>query len=139
MGFRPTMGSCDIYYSRKEGEFWSFPLNVGQNINSGAWDSQPAISADGNTIYFVSRRRGGYGGTDIYYSHKDSLGQWTKAKNMGPTINTFGNEMAPYIHADGKTLYFSSDGHVGMGKMDLFFTKKSKTGEWSKPENLGIL
>ncbi|MFA8450949.1 MAG: OmpA family protein [Bacteroidales bacterium] len=136
-GIKPGMGSCDIYYTRKEGKKWSYPINLGSNVNSYTWDSQPSISPDGRTIFFTSRRKGGYGKADLWMCEKDSTGNWQAAKNLGAEINTFGNEFAPFIHADNQTLYFSSDGHVGMGKMDLFVSRRKEDGSWSKPQNLG--
>lgn len=136
-GLQYGIGSCDIYYMRKKEGVWSFPLNAGPMINSSSWDSQPSISPDGRVMYFSSKRKGGYGGADIWYSTKDSLGHWMPAKNLGATINTEGDEFAPYIHSDDRSLYFSSDGHVGMGRKDLFITRLQDDGSFSEPKNLG--
>ncbi len=129
-------GRCDLYISRRTGNEWSKPQNLGAGVNSRAWESQPALSADGRTLYFVSDRPGGYGGHDIWISTMDETGQWQKAVNLGPTINTPDNEQAPFLHANGQTLYFASNGHVGMGGMDLFFSNK-KGEEWAEPVNMG--
>lgn len=130
-------GSCDIYYSFKIGDQWTYPENAGRNINSGNWDSQPSVSADGNQLYFTSNRPGGLGGADIYISTLDAEGYWQKPENAGPVINTAEDDKSPFIHPDGRTLYFSSAGHPGMGGSDLFITRKDAEGNWQKPENLG--
>lgn len=130
-------GSCDLYYSGKKGEEWVSPRNMGDVINSYAWDSQPSFSSDGRTLYFVSARPGGHGGSDIWKSVLSDEGRWSKPQNLGFPINTSGEEMAPFIHPDGRTLYFSSDGHLGLGKKDLFVSKRQQDGTWSKPFNLG--
>ncbi|MFA8300726.1 MAG: OmpA family protein [Hyphomicrobiales bacterium] len=136
-GMSNSFGSCDIYYTkRNEDGSWAIPRNMGQNINSSSWDSQPSISADGNTLYFASRRRGGKGGVDIWMSKRKN-GRWTKAVNLGKTINTRLDEATPFIHFDDKTLYFASEGHLGMGDKDIFISKKDEKGNWSEPINLG--
>ena len=130
-------GSCDIYVSKREGEnVWSKPKNLGANVNSNAWDSQPTIASDGRTLFFVSNREGGFGGSDIYYSYLKSDGTWTKAKNLGGKINTEGNEISPFIHPSNTTLYFASDGHIGMGGMDIYFTNIIN-GKFTEPKNMG--
>ncbi|MCS6823456.1 MAG: OmpA family protein [Cytophagaceae bacterium] len=130
------LGSCDLYVSYKEGNSWTEPQNMGSNINSPNWDSEPSLSADGKTLYFTSERKGGQGGLDIWYSQLAENGTWTKAKNIGPIINTKGDEASPFIHASGKILYFASKYHIGMGGYDLFFSTKNDTS-WSEPKNLG--
>lgn len=130
-------GSCDIYFSEKIGNTWTQPENAGRNINSGNWDSQPSVSADGKYLFFTSNRPGGYGGADIYISVLGDDGYWEKPVNAGPVINTPEDDKSPFIHPDGRTLYFSSNGHPGMGGSDLFFTKKDAGGNWQTPENLG--
>ncbi|MFN8397886.1 MAG: OmpA family protein [Bacteroidia bacterium] len=129
------VGDCDIYVSKLQGATWSKPQNLGPVVNSPQWDSQPSISSDGKTLYFCSRRPGGKGLEDIWYSTLVN-GAWTAPVNIGEPINTAGAEVSPFIHADGKTLYFSSDEHPGYGALDLFMTK-SNGQAWSKPENLG--
>lgn len=131
------LGSCDIYVSKKESGKWQAPHNLGAPINSRGWESQPAISADGRTLYFVSNKPGGYGGYDIYRSHLLADGQWSTPQNLGPQINTPFDESAPYIHADGQTLYFASNGWPGYGQKDIFSTKTDSLGHWSTPKNLG--
>ncbi len=130
-------GSCDLYQIVKTGNNWGRAHNLGTPVNTVSWDSQPFLSSDGKTLYFTSRRQGGIGGSDIWMSEKQADGNWGMPVNLGNNINTSGNEMAPYIHADTKTLYFSSDTHAGLGGYDLFMSKKDENGEWSKAKNLG--
>lgn len=131
------LGRCDIYVSHKNGKDWGEPFNLGAPINSPYWESQPAISPDGGTLYFVSNRPGGLGGYDIWKSTLKSDGHWSNPENLGPDINTPYDEHTPFIHPDGKTLYFSSDGWPGMGNKDIFMSRTNENGKWSKPENLG--
>ena len=130
------LGSCDIYVSERNGNTWSKPKNLGVNVNSSAWDSQPSIASDGRTLFFVSNREGGFGKSDIYYSYLKKDGSWTKAKNLGEKINTQNNEISPFIHPSNTTLYFSSDGHIGMGGQDIFYSK-IENGKFSSPINIG--
>ena len=134
---RDGFGSCDIYISFRNGNTWSESENLGSQINSTQWDSQPCLSPDKKDLYFASRRQDGYGGSDIYVSHLQPNGRWTKPENLGPSINTPGDEQCPFIHADNQTLYFTSNGHLGYGDADLFFVRKTSPGAWTKPENLG--
>ena len=131
-------GNYDLYISYITPEGWSEPENLGENINSAYWDSGPSISPDSRTLYFTSDRPGGFGGRDLYISTRQANGKWGPAVNMGETINTAGNELYPYIHADNQTLYFTSDAWPGYGKTDLFITRKTSTDTWSTPENLGF-
>ncbi len=131
------MGSCDLYRMSKTGSKWGIAHNLGVIVNTGSWDSQPFLSSDGNTLYFASRRKGGLGGSDIWKTTKQADGSWGTPVNLGDSINTPGNEMAPYIHADTKTLYFSSDTRPGLGGYDLFMSKKDRNGNWSQAVNLG--
>lgn len=130
------LGRCDIYLSRKDGNQWGKAINLGNIINSEYWESQPSISADGNTLYFVSNRPGGIGGYDIWKSTLNDDSRWTTPTNLGVGINTEFDESTPFIHSDGKTLYFSSDGWPGMGNKDIFVSTLEK-GIWSRPRNLG--
>jgi len=132
---RSSMGSCDLYISYKLGEQWTDPENMGININSRNWESQPSLSADGRILYFVSDRSGGYGKRDIWKSQWVD-GQWTKAANLGPTINTPEEEVSPFIHVNGQTLYFSSKGYPGMGGYDIFYSEW-QGNKWTIPNNLG--
>jgi hypothetical protein len=136
--FRPdSYGGCDLYYSEKQGDTWSEVKNVGPVVNSKSWDSQPAIAPDGKTLYFASKRPGGLGSSDIWKSERKPDGQWGKPVNLGTPVNTSDGEMAPFIHYDNSTLYFSSNGLPGMGGADLF-RSVYKDGQWSQPENLGF-
>lgn len=130
-------GSCDIYYTEYIRKRWSKPVNLGPAVNSKAWDSQPSISSDGRFLFFSSNRPGGFGNKDIYVSFKRKDGTWSMAKNLGETINTKGDEEAPFIHADGSTLYFMSDGHPGMGSSDIYLSKTRDYNEWAQPLNIG--
>lgn len=131
-------GSCDIYASfyRGNGQ-WSKALNLGPNVNSKVWDTQPSISSDGKTLYFVRGSHGRSKNKDIYYTKLQSDGTWGKAEKLGGPINTSGNETSPFIHFDNKTIYFSSDGHPGLGELDFFVSRKNEDGTWGDPENLG--
>jgi outer membrane protein OmpA-like peptidoglycan-associated protein len=130
-------GSCDLYVSERNGDSWSKPKNLGEPLNSGAWDAQPTISPDGKTLIFTSRRSGGLGMADLWLSNRRDNGTWTMPVNMGDSINTELDEFGPFLHPDGKTLFFSSAGHPGMGGKDIFFSKKNANGTWSSPVNLG--
>jgi len=130
-------GSCDLYYSQKTGNEWSRPVNMGPVVNTPAWDSQPSVSPDGRTLYFSSARRGSIGKMDIWHTTLDEQGNWTQPRNLGPVINTEGREMSPFIHPDNQTLFFASDGHPGMGGLDIFYSRRDENGKWSKPINLG--
>lgn len=131
------LGSCDIYFAERQGNKWGEPVNLGTPVNTPSWEAQPSVSPDGKTLYFASNRRGGNGNMDIWYSQKDINGNWEIPVNLSEEINTGGNEMSPFIHVDNQTLYFSSDGHTGMGGYDLFLSRRDEEKGWSKPENLG--
>jgi outer membrane protein OmpA-like peptidoglycan-associated protein/Tol biopolymer transport system component len=131
-------GSCDIYWSRNTGGQWSEPENLGPVVNSGAWDSQPSFSSDGKTLYFASKRAGGKGSSDIWKTElKQDGSSWSVPVNLGDSINTPQEEMAPFIHPDDRTLYFSSRGHPGMGGFDLYYSRKDADGNWTNPVDLG--
>jgi len=132
-----NFGRYDIYIVAKNEAGWTLPTNLGPAINSAWWESAPSISPDGEALYFCSDMPGGYGGIDIYVAYKNKKGGWNKAINLGPTINTAGDEQTPFIHADNNTLYFSSTGWPGFGGADLFVSHKKIDGLWSKPINLG--
>ncbi|MBL7892133.1 MAG: PD40 domain-containing protein [Bacteroidia bacterium] len=128
----------DLYTSSLEGDKWTVPTPLGSDINTPFWETHACISADGNTIYFVSDRKGGQGGRDIYRCVKLPNGQWSLALNLGPTVNTAYDEDSPFIHPDGVTLYFSSNGHKTMGGFDIFYTSKNnEEGKWSAPVSMG--
>ncbi len=128
--------SGDIYWSKHKGDKWTKPLAFPSPINSNYQESSASYSYDGKRLFFVSNRPGGYGGKDIYYSDKDGNGNWSKAINIGNTINTSYDEIAVFAQADGKTLYFSSEGHQGMGSFDIYKTTL-ENGQWTTPVNLG--
>jgi flagellar motor protein MotB/tetratricopeptide (TPR) repeat protein len=131
------LGSCDLYFSSFHNGSWSIPYNLKWPVNTTGWESTPSITADGNVLYFSSNRTGGLGGKDIWYSKMKADGTWAIPVNMGKTINTEGNEMSPFIHFDGKTLYFASDGRPGMGGYDLYMSRMKDDSTWSEPRNLG--
>jgi len=130
------LGSCDLYISYKKDNEWTKPENMGPTINSAAWESQPSLTADGKTIYFASGRKGSKGGYDVWTSSQNENGQWKNPENLGDKINTLGAEVSPFIDPSGNVLYYSSEGKVGMGGLDLFYTIKNDTG-WTIPQNLG--
>ncbi len=131
-------GSCDIYASFYQGnDIWSKPVNLGDSVNSKIWDSQPSISSDGRTLYFVRGRNNYDKNIDIYYAELRPDGGWGRAKKLPGKVNTEGRETSPFIHFDNQSLYFSSDGHLGMGDLDFFVSRKQKDDSWGKPQNLG--
>ncbi len=131
--------NCDIYYSDLINGQWTDPKKV-EGINDPVyWDSQPSIASDGVTLYFCSDRKGGFGGVDIYKTVRTVLtGIWSPPENLGPIINTSGNEMSPFVHSDFQTLYFSSDGLPGVGGNDIFISRKGDDGKWTEPKNMGV-
>jgi len=132
-----AIGNCDLYISRRTGNNWSAPINLGLNVNSTEWDSQPSLSADGRTLYFTSTRRGGQGQEDIYVTTLQPDGNWSPAQNVGTPVNTPGKDMAPFIHASGTTLYYVTDGLIGMGGLDALPREQTPAGTWTTPTNLG--
>jgi outer membrane protein OmpA-like peptidoglycan-associated protein/tetratricopeptide (TPR) repeat protein len=145
-------GSCDLFVSKiapntaaeaelelknNQLKMWGPRANLGESVNSASWDAQPSVSGDGQMLIFASSRPGGFGGKDLWVSRK-VRGRWTSPKNLGPKINTSSDEEAPFIHYDGRTLYFSSNGHPGYGGHDLFIARLDDQDQWSKPTNLGV-
>ncbi len=130
------IGECDIYISKYNGASWSSPVNLGEGVNSANYETQPWLSHDGRTLYFVSTRPGGHGGTDIWYSQLENE-LWGEPKNLGIPVNTPGNEYSPSLHASGQVLYFSSDFHDGFGGMDIFYVDKKESG-WGEVKNMGF-
>jgi tetratricopeptide (TPR) repeat protein len=126
----------DIYVSRLVGEKWSEPKKLGKNVNTEFWEGSCSISADGQYLYFSSERPGGSGGRDIYVSKKLETGEWGPALNLGTNINTPYNDDAPFIHPDGITVFFSSEGHNSIGGYDIFYSIK-KDNDWITPINMG--
>lgn len=131
--------NCDIYSSENINDEWKPIKKISPNVNHPVyWDSQPTLSADGNTLYFASDRPGGYGGIDIYFTIRNpQTGEWSVPKNAGPKINTGGDEKTPFMHSDSETLYFSSNGHFGFGGYDIFYIRKDDKGNWLDAENIG--
>ncbi|TNE55014.1 MAG: hypothetical protein EP344_13670 [Bacteroidetes bacterium] len=132
-----SLGSCDLYWSQQKGGSWTKPVPFSAAINSEHWDAQPSISPDGRTIFFSSTRPGGQGGKDLWFTTRQSDGRWTQPENLGAAINSRGDEQTPFIHPDGQTLYFTSDGLPGMGENDLYFVRRQADGSWGSPQNLG--
>ena len=128
-------GGCDLYFSQFRGGRWTTALNLGSTINSMAWESQPSLTDNGRTLYFSSNRDGGFGGRDIYVSYFNN-NKWSAPINLGEPVNTKGNEESPFVHQDGETLYFMSNGHPGLGSHDLFISRK-KGEAWTEVKNLG--
>ncbi|MEX2483172.1 MAG: OmpA family protein [Brumimicrobium sp.] len=135
---REGKGSCDLFITKQLGKRWTNPKNLPGDVNTAQWESQPSLSADGKTLYFV-RRVGGRGTqrSDIFMSTKNEDGTWGKANPLPDNINTSGMESSVLIHPDGQTLYFSSEGHVGMGGYDIYMSRKDPLGNWGDPVNLG--
>lgn len=132
-----AQGSCDLYWSQRKNEAWTKPVPFSATINGPSWDGQPCISADGKTLYFSSDRVGGQGGRDLWFSTRQAGGKWTTPENLGKRINTAGDEQTPFLHPDGQTLYFTSDGRPGMGENDLYLVRRLPDGTWGEPQNLG--
>lgn len=136
---RTGLGSCDLFFSQKVGTTWRKPLNLGEKINSYYWESQPSIAADGTTLYFVRGKSTARGvqEQDIWVSKLSSGGVWQKATKVEGYVNTAFEEESVLIHPDGETMYFSSNGHVGMGGLDIYMSKIQPDGSWGEPTNLG--
>jgi outer membrane protein OmpA-like peptidoglycan-associated protein/tetratricopeptide (TPR) repeat protein len=130
-------GSCDLYIAYKVNGMWQRPKNMGKNVNSRSWDSQPSLSADGRILFFSSNRKGGFGGNDIWYSVMQNDASWSEAKNLGSVVNTPKDEISPFMFFNNEILFFSSNGHPGFGGMDIQLSKVVD-GEFTKPENLGL-
>lgn len=131
-------GVGNIYESEFTlGTGWSLPELTGSNVNSTSNEFFATVTADDQRLYFVSDRKGGIGGKDIWYAQKLPNGEWGKAINMGEPINTPYDEDAPYFHPDGKTMYFASNGHRSMGGYDVFFSQLDENNVWTNPKNLG--
>ncbi|MCD6017300.1 MAG: hypothetical protein K0S53_421 [Bacteroidetes bacterium] len=136
--YKDDKGDGNIYSTTLDGDIWSTPVKLNNNINSKHWEPSAFISADGHAIYFASNRPGGFGGRDIYVSQKTEKGEWGKAFNMGALINTPYDEDAPFIHPDGITLFFSSNGNKTMGGFDVMYSTLSNDGKkWLEPVNVG--
>lgn len=136
---RTGKGSCDLFITKKLGSRWMDPVNLPGKVNSFHWETQPSLSADGKTMYFIRgiRGRDATNNSDIYVTRLQDNGEWGTPERLPDYINTPDQEESVLIHPDGKTLYFASRGHVGMGGSDLYVTRMNDKGEWSQPENLG--
>lgn len=134
---RKTIGGCDLYSSSFVDGIWMRPINLGRQLNSESNDSQPSLSGDGQTLYFRSSREGGFGNFDIWSATKSTEGIWSNVQNLGEYINTAGNDETPFLHKDGLTLYFSSDGRDGLGDLDLYLARRDQwDAEWSSIEHM---
>ena len=133
-------GSCDLFYSEIQSDStWTQPVNLGLNVNTRGWDSHPALSITGDTLFFASDRLGGFGLSDIYFSIRNKKGEWQPAQNMGPTINTRNNDLSPFFHPTYGVLYFSSNGQLyNFGEFDIY-KSYGNNGYWSEPQNIGPL
>lgn len=126
----------EIHYTTRDSDFYKLnPLNI---FNSNSWENHVTVSSDEKTLYFVSDRPGGIGGTDIWRCVQLPNGEWSQPFNIGPPINTKYNEESPFIHPDGKTLYFSSNSSRSMGGYDVFFSKVIDQTTFSNPINIGF-
>ncbi len=136
---RNGYGSCDLFFSIRFGNNWTNPVNMGPPINSKNWETQPSYSSDGKTIYFVraSMEKNRRKNQDIYMAEIGDDGKWKNPVKLNDKINTPGREESVFIHPDNQTLYFSSDGHAGMGGLDIYVSHRDKNGEWGEPVNLG--
>lgn len=132
-----SQGSCDLYIAYKTNGIWQRPKNMGKEVNSRSWDSQPSLSADGRILFFSSNRRGGFGGNDIWYSVRQEDGSWSEAQNLGEPVNTAKDEVSPFMFFNNEILFFASEGHQGFGGMDIFLSRV-EGGEFTEPENLGL-
>jgi outer membrane protein OmpA-like peptidoglycan-associated protein len=137
-GREGVAGSCDIWQAVVKGDKIDRIQPIEGLVNSDYWDGQASVSCDGQQLFFASQRPGGMGGSDIWVSERMENGYWGRPVNLGNKINTDGHEQAPYITDDGRTLYFASSGHPGMGGEDIYMSwKDHNTGRWSVPINLG--
>lgn len=132
------LGGCDLYMAYTADSIWSVPLSFGATINTPAYEGMPCLSSDNRELFFVSDRPGGFGGLDLWSARFDH-GLWQLPRNLGAAINTAGDETAPFIYADNKTLFFASTGHAGMGGSDLFSAQRPENDStWTTPANLGV-
>lgn len=142
------LGSCDLYFSKKKDEKWSKPKNLGKGVNTVAWESHPSLSYSGDTLFFASNRPGGFGLSDIWFTYRMKGDKWSPAENMGPVINTIGNEFSPFVDKKHPVFYFSSNGQLmNFGDpennktyrtLDIYKTRKRR-GLWLEPDNVGPL
>lgn len=135
--YKDDNGNGELYFTQWDGRQWSSLQKFGSDINTEYWETHACLSTDGQILYFISDRPGGFGGRDIYRVVKLPNGQWSKALNLGPTINTPYDEDGVFMHPDGKTLFFASKGHQSMGGFDIFFSIMDEEGKFSEPFNIG--
>jgi len=126
-----------IYESKLKGDKWTKPKLLKSTVNSEAWETHASISANGRMMAFTSDRKGGFGGRDIWITKKLPNGEWGEPMNAGPTVNTEYEEESPYLHPDGKTMYFSSQAHKTIGGFDIYSVELYPEGTWSEPKNMG--
>jgi outer membrane protein OmpA-like peptidoglycan-associated protein/tetratricopeptide (TPR) repeat protein len=136
------MGNCDIYFTRFKDGKWAEPVNAGSQVNSEFWEGQPSFSAESKVLYFSGDKTGGKGKSDIWKCEltgfsEDGLPHWKQAVNLGNLINTSGNEISPFIYENKQLLYFASDGHPGIGGMDLYSAETDNLGNITNLKNLG--
>lgn len=131
--------NADIYFTELKDGAWTNLKSIGANINGRTtWEGQPSISSDNQTLYFASARgEDNFGGMDLYKSERKSDGSWSNPINLGDKINTSGNDKSPFVHSDSYTLYFSSDGHIGVGGYDIYYAKIDENKNFKEPKNLG--
>ncbi|NOR88312.1 MAG: OmpA family protein [Bacteroidales bacterium] len=130
--------NCDLYHSHFSNGYWTEIESLGDHINDPkSWESQPSVTSNGRVIYFASNRDGGFGGYDIYKINLGNDGKWSSPINLGDAVNTSGNEKSPFIHTDSQTLYFSSEGHKGIGGYDIFYARQDTDNTWQVPLNIG--
>ncbi len=136
---RKTNGSCDIFIAKKVGDKYTNPRNLDLPVNTGAWESQPSFSSDGRTLYFVRAVKGSNNVSqhDIFMSRIGDDARWSDPVSVSSKINSSSDELSVFIHPDDQTLYFSSNGHTGMGGQDIFYSKRDSVGEWGEPVNIG--
>lgn len=139
-GSPESLGDCDLFIAKlEEDSTWTKPQNLGTTVNSLAWDSHPALSHAGDTLFFASDRLGGFGLSDIYFTTLDEKGKWRPAQNMGPVINTRKNDVSPFYHPVFEVLYFSSNGQLyNFGEFDIY-KAYNVNGHWTEPQNIGPL
>lgn len=133
-------GNCDLYSAEKATDStWTKIKNMGTKVNSSGWDSQPSLTHGGDTLYFASNRVGSFGLSDIYFTVKNTKGEWGPAQNIGPVINTVNSEVSPFFHHKFNVLYFSSNGHpLNFGDFDIYKANRH-SGIWTDPKNIGPL
>ena len=142
---KDSYGNCDLFVATQQADgSWGGVRNLGINVNSVSWDSHPSLSQTEDTLYFASDRIGGFGLADIWYTYKNTKGQWAQARNAGPVINTRNSEVSPFMHPRYNILYFSSNGHMlNFGEFDIYKSYwhpgRGNTPRWGEPVNIGPL